>query len=108
MEELVAIPKGWVESFGEIIKFTSRITGEVLRLRVFRFFGEALRQSGILIVSSTLVIWGLIFITGLECGIEGAQQVGALDHGPGVRDRGRLPAARPGRSPLRRRLRRVV
>src|SRR5436305_3837974 len=72
MEELVAIPKGWVESFGEIIKFTSRITGGVLRLRVFRFFGEALRQSGILIVSSAIVIWGLVFISGLECGIEGA------------------------------------
>jgi phospholipid/cholesterol/gamma-HCH transport system permease protein len=72
MEELAAIPKGWVESFGEIIKFASRIMGEVLRLRVFKFFGEALRQSGILIVSSTIVIWGLVFISGLECGIEGA------------------------------------
>ena len=41
-------------------------------LRVFRFFGEALRQAGILIISSTLVIWGLVFIIGLECGIEGA------------------------------------
>ena len=41
-------------------------------LRVFRFFGEALRQAGILIVSSTLVIWGLVFIIGLQCGIEGA------------------------------------
>jgi phospholipid/cholesterol/gamma-HCH transport system permease protein len=39
---------------------------------VFKFFGEALRQSGILIVSSTLVIWGLVFIIGLECGVEGA------------------------------------
>ena len=38
----------------------------------FRFFGEALRQSGILILSSTLVIWGLVFIIGLQCGIEGA------------------------------------
>ena len=40
--------------------------------RVFRFFGEALRQAGILILGSTLVIWGLVFIIGLECGIEGA------------------------------------
>ena len=64
--------KGWVESFGEMVKFTSKIVGEVFRLRVFRFFGEALRQSGILIVSSTLVIWGLVFIIGLECGVEGA------------------------------------
>jgi phospholipid/cholesterol/gamma-HCH transport system permease protein len=46
--------------------------GEVFRLRVFKFFGEALRQAGILIVGSTLVIWGLVFISGLECGIEGA------------------------------------
>jgi phospholipid/cholesterol/gamma-HCH transport system permease protein len=72
MGELLATPRGWIESFGEIVKFCSRIVGEVLRLRVFRFFGEALRQSGILIVSSTLVIWGLVFIIGLQCGIEGA------------------------------------
>ena len=39
---------------------------------MFRFFGEALRQAGILILSSTLVIWGLVFIIGLQCGIEGA------------------------------------
>src|SRR5947199_5433107 len=72
MEGLLATPRGWIESFGELIKFTSKIVGEVLRLRVLRFFGEALRQSGILIVSSTLVIWGLVFIIGLECGVEGA------------------------------------
>jgi phospholipid/cholesterol/gamma-HCH transport system permease protein len=44
----------------------------VFGLKVFRFFGEALRQAGLLILSSTLVIWGLIFIIGLQCGIEGA------------------------------------
>src|SRR5881275_2153190 len=68
----LATPRTWVQSFGEIVKFCSRIVGEVFRLRVFRFFGEALRQAGILIVSSTLVIWGLVFIIGLQCGIEGA------------------------------------
>src|SRR3989440_3428911 len=72
MEGLLATPRGWIEAFGDLVKFTSRIVSEVFRLRVFRFFGEALRQSGILIVSSTLVIWGLVFIIGLECGIEGA------------------------------------
>jgi phospholipid/cholesterol/gamma-HCH transport system permease protein len=40
--------------------------------RVFQFTGEALRQAGILILGSTLVIWGLVFIIGLQCGIEGA------------------------------------
>ena len=39
---------------------------------MLRFSGEALRQAGILMVSSTLVIWGLVFIVGLQCGIEGA------------------------------------
>src|ERR1700720_1399810 len=72
MGAILDIPRGWIESFGEIVKFISRVLGEIARLRVFRFFGEALRQSGILIVSSTLVIWGLVFIIGLECGVEGA------------------------------------
>jgi phospholipid/cholesterol/gamma-HCH transport system permease protein len=69
--ELVATPKNWIEAFGDIAKFCGKVVGEIFRLRVFRFFGEALRQSGILIVSSTLVIWGLVFIIGLECGVEG-------------------------------------
>ena len=68
----LAVPKDWIASFGEIVKFCSRVVGEVFGLKVFRFFGEALRQAGLLILSSTLVIWGLIFIIGLQCGIEGA------------------------------------
>jgi phospholipid/cholesterol/gamma-HCH transport system permease protein len=67
-----AIPRDWISSFGEIAKFSGRVLGQVYGLRVFRFFGEALRQAGILILSSTLVIWGLVFIIGLQCGIEGA------------------------------------
>src|SRR6202161_3102172 len=72
MNALVATPKGWIESFGEIVKFGGQMVRDVATLRVLCFFGEALRQGGILIVSSTLVIWGLVFIIGLECGIEGA------------------------------------
>src|SRR3989440_9028817 len=68
----LAVPRDWIASFGEIAKFCGRILGLVYSGRVFRFFGEALRQAGILIVSSTLVIWGLVFIIGLQCGIEGA------------------------------------
>jgi phospholipid/cholesterol/gamma-HCH transport system permease protein len=63
---------GALASFGEVCKFSLRVMGDVYRGRVFRFFGEALRQSGILILSSTLIIWGLVFIVGLECGLEGA------------------------------------
>jgi phospholipid/cholesterol/gamma-HCH transport system permease protein len=61
-----------VASFGEISKFCGRIVADVYRLRVLRFFGEALRQAGILILGSTIVIWGLVFLVGLQCGIEGA------------------------------------
>ena len=67
-----AIPRDWIASFGEIVRFCSTVVAEVFTLKVFRFFGEALRQAGLLILSSTLVIWGLIFIIGLQCGIEGA------------------------------------
>src|SRR4051795_4136839 len=68
----LAVPRDWLASFGEIVGFCSRIVADVFSGRVFRFLGEALRQAGILILSSTLVIWGLIFIIGLQCGIEGA------------------------------------
>ncbi len=72
MNGAFATPRAWLENFGEILKFCWRIVGEVYGLRVFRFFGESLRQAGILILSSTIVIWGLVFIIGLQCGIEGA------------------------------------
>jgi phospholipid/cholesterol/gamma-HCH transport system permease protein len=68
----LAVPRDWIANFGEIAKFCGRVLGQVYSLRVFRFFGEALRQAGILVLSSTLVIWGLVFIIGLQCGIEGA------------------------------------
>ncbi len=72
MRSRSAIGRAWVGSAGEIALFSGRILGAVFGGRVVPFFGEALRQAGILIVSSTLVIWGLVFIIGLQCGIEGA------------------------------------
>ncbi len=68
----LSVPKDWLSSAGEIVKFCLQIVREVWGLKVLRFTGEALRQAGLLIVSSTIVIWGLIFIIGLQCGIEGA------------------------------------
>jgi len=68
----LAVPRDLLASFGEITKFCSTVVVEVVGLKVMKFFGEALRQLGILIVSSALVIWGLVFIIGLQCGIEGA------------------------------------
>jgi phospholipid/cholesterol/gamma-HCH transport system permease protein len=73
MSEMSALPREWLTSTGEIGGFSRNIIRDVWGLRVFRFFGEALRQAGILIVGSTVVIWSLVFITGLgTCGIEGA------------------------------------
>jgi phospholipid/cholesterol/gamma-HCH transport system permease protein len=66
------VPRGWLNSIGEIFGFCGRVIGLVFSGRVFQFFGETLRQAGILILGSTIVIWGLVFILGLQCGIEGA------------------------------------
>ncbi len=66
------VPRNWLESFGEIARFGSRVAGQIYSGRAFRFFGETLRQAGILILGSALVIWAFVFILGLQCGILGA------------------------------------
>jgi phospholipid/cholesterol/gamma-HCH transport system permease protein len=73
VNELLAMPREWLAATGEISRFTGNILRDVWGLRVLRFFGESLRQSGILIVGSTAVIWAFVFITGLgTCGVGGA------------------------------------
>src|ERR1700747_1352112 len=72
MNEFLALPREWLSSTGEIGRFTGEIVRDGLGPRVLRFFCEALRQCGILIVGSTAIIWTLMFILGLQCGIEGA------------------------------------
>jgi phospholipid/cholesterol/gamma-HCH transport system permease protein len=72
MNELLAMPREWLSATGEIGRFMGTVIADVWGGRVLRFFGESLRQAGILIISSTLVIWALMFILGLVCGTEGA------------------------------------
>jgi phospholipid/cholesterol/gamma-HCH transport system permease protein len=73
VNELLGQGREWLVATGEIVRFAAKVVGDVYSLRVMRFFGESLRQAGILIVGSTAVIWALVFITGLgTCGIEGA------------------------------------
>jgi phospholipid/cholesterol/gamma-HCH transport system permease protein len=73
MSEQQATPREWLTSTGEIARFSSAVARDVWSLRVLRFFGESLRQAGILIVGSTVVIWSLVFLMGLGiCGIGGA------------------------------------
>ena len=68
----LAVPRSWLDNLGEIVRFGGQVMGQVYSGRVMRYFGEALRQAGILILGSAVVIWGLVFIIGLQCGIEGA------------------------------------
>jgi phospholipid/cholesterol/gamma-HCH transport system permease protein len=72
MNPWLAVPRGWLDSFGEIARFGSGVAGQVYSGRVLRFFGESLRQAGILILGSALIIWGLVFTLGRQCGIVGA------------------------------------
>jgi phospholipid/cholesterol/gamma-HCH transport system permease protein len=73
VNELLALPREWLASSGEMGGFMGTTLREVLSGRVLRFFGETLRQAGILIVGSTGVIWGLLFFVGLgSCGIQAA------------------------------------
>ncbi len=66
------VPRSWLDSFGEVARFGSRVAGLVLSGRAFRFFGESLRQAGILIFGSAVIIWAFVLILGLQCGIQGA------------------------------------
>jgi len=72
VNELLLMPREWLAATGELSRFVAHVVRDVWGLRVLRFFGEGLRQAGILIIGSTLVIWGLVFIIGLTCGISGA------------------------------------
>jgi phospholipid/cholesterol/gamma-HCH transport system permease protein len=72
MNAWMAAPRQWLDSFGEISRFGVRIAGLVYSGRVFKFFGESLRQAGILIFGSALIIWAFVLILGLQCGLQGA------------------------------------
>ncbi|MFT4035275.1 MAG: ABC transporter permease [Patulibacter sp.] len=63
---------------GEIMQFSGRVLGSIFTLRVFAFSAEIVRQAGIVIVSSGIVITSMIFVVGLQCGIEGGYQTAAV------------------------------
>src|ERR1700712_345560 len=65
-------PVAALVSFGEATRFCGRIVMKVFNGRVLGFIGETLRQAGILITGSAVIVLGLVFILGLQCGIEGA------------------------------------
>jgi phospholipid/cholesterol/gamma-HCH transport system permease protein len=67
-----ATMRNGLEAFGEILAFTIRVYRGIFSGRVLRFAGETFRQAGILILGSVGIVMMLVFILGLQCGIEGA------------------------------------
>src|SRR5947209_11684787 len=65
-------PLGGLTSLGEATRFCAQIVIKVFNGRVLRFIGETLRQAGILITGSAVIVLGLVFILGRQCGVEGA------------------------------------
>jgi phospholipid/cholesterol/gamma-HCH transport system permease protein len=65
-------PLAALTSFGEASRFCAKIVWKVLNGRVLKFIGETIRQAGILVTGSAVIVLGLVFILGLQCGIEGA------------------------------------
>jgi phospholipid/cholesterol/gamma-HCH transport system permease protein len=68
----------WIEDFGRVVKFGTEVVVDIFNGRVMTFFGETLRQAGVLIIGSAVVIWTLMFFVGLQCGIEGAYSLRAF------------------------------
>jgi phospholipid/cholesterol/gamma-HCH transport system permease protein len=64
--------RDWAYGTGHMTWFFGRVVAGVWSGQVLRFFGEALRQAGIMITGSVLIVLLLVGILGLQCGIEGA------------------------------------
>ncbi len=65
-------PLSSLSSLGDATRFCLKIVTKIFTGRVFAFIGETFRQAGILITGSAVIVLGLVFILGLQCGIEGA------------------------------------
>jgi phospholipid/cholesterol/gamma-HCH transport system permease protein len=65
-------PISALTAFGEASRFCGQIVLKIFNLRVLKFIGETVRQAGILITGSAVIVLGLVFVLGLQCGIEGA------------------------------------
>ncbi len=76
---LVMKPVQFVEETGRIARFSAKVIGDIPHL-VRHYPSEIMRQAGIIIISSGMVIWTMMFIIGNICGVEShylLQQVGA-------------------------------
>ena len=75
---MIAVVRARLYSGGQIVHFCARVVRGVFSGRVLYFLGETLRQAGILVVGSVVIVLALVFILGLQCGIEGAYGTAAV------------------------------
>jgi phospholipid/cholesterol/gamma-HCH transport system permease protein len=61
-----------VYAMGVAGDFCLRVLRGLFSSRVWPYLGEALRQGGVFITGSMLIVLGLVFVLGLQCGVEGA------------------------------------
>lgn len=60
--------RGILQEIGAVLQFGIQAVWELRG--VWRYFSEVLRQIGILITGSALVVWGGVFIFSMQCGLE--------------------------------------
>jgi phospholipid/cholesterol/gamma-HCH transport system permease protein len=62
-----------IDQVAGFLRFTGRVLRGAMTVSSVRgIVGESLRQAGVLITGSVLVVFALVFALGLQCGIEGA------------------------------------
>jgi phospholipid/cholesterol/gamma-HCH transport system permease protein len=75
---------GALRGMGLAGEFHGRVIGGVFTGRIRMYLGEVLRQAGVFITGSMLIILGLVFILGLQCGVEGAYGAKTVGAGSSV------------------------
>jgi phospholipid/cholesterol/gamma-HCH transport system permease protein len=60
-------PSGSVSEVGDFAAFSGRAVRAVFG--VWHYVGELLRQAGVLVLGTTLIIFGMVMIVGAECGL---------------------------------------
>jgi phospholipid/cholesterol/gamma-HCH transport system permease protein len=75
---------GVIRGMGLAGEFHGRVIRGVVSKRIGLYFGEVLRQAGVFITGSMLIILGLVFILGLQCGVEGAYGAKTVGAGSSV------------------------
>ena len=61
-----------LDAIGDIGRFCGRVVWSVVNGDIRKYLAETLRQAGLLITGSMLIVLGLVFVLGAQCGVEGA------------------------------------